>query len=105
MALQLAERMVEQGREAAAKANLQLAKNNLELYSGLLEGGKNEHVTKLQKEITRLQGDIGRKDAAESIRGMWDRVASWFVREPGEMRVTATEGEGSPPEKTEKPKK
>jgi len=86
MALQLAERMVEQGREAAAKANLQLAKNHLELYSGLLEKGKSEHVTKLQKEITKLQSEIGRKDAAESIRGFWDRVASWFVRDRSWIR-------------------
>jgi hypothetical protein len=89
MALQLAERMTEQGRDEAAKANLQLAKNHLELYRGLLAEGESEHVRKLQGEITRLQGDIGQKDAAETIRNFWDRVAGWFGRKPGEMQVTA----------------
>jgi hypothetical protein len=91
MALQLAERMSEQGREEAAKANLQLAKNHLELYRGLLARGESERVRKLQGEITKLQGDIGQKDAAETIRGFWDRVASWFSREAGEMQVTTEE--------------
>jgi hypothetical protein len=104
MALQLAERMVEQGREEAAKANLQLAKNHLELYSGLLAKGKSEHVTKLQGEITRLQREIGRKDAAESIRSFWDRVAGWFVQEPGEMRRTPEKADKPESKKTEKPK-
>lgn len=88
LALQLAERMVEQGREEAAKANLQLARNQLELYRGLLAKGESEHVKKLQDEISKLQGEIGRKDAAESIRGFWDQVAGWFSREPGETRAT-----------------
>ena len=91
MALQLAERMAEQGREEAAKANLQLAKKLLELYRGLLPQGKSEHVTKLQGEITKLQTEIGGKDAAKTIRGFWDRVASWFVRQPGESRATTSE--------------
>lgn len=95
MALQLAERMVEQGREEAAKANLQLAKNHLELYRGLLAKGESEHVRKLQGEITRVQGAIASKDAAETIRGFWDRVTSWFAQAPGEMRATSTEA-GSP---------
>jgi hypothetical protein len=99
MALQLAERMAEQGREEAAKANLQFAKNFLELYRGLLPQGKSEHVSKLQGEITRLQIEIGGKDAAKTIRGFWDRVASWFVRESGEARATTSEAQPSPSEK------
>jgi hypothetical protein len=105
MALQLAERMVEQGREQAAKANLQLAKNHLELYRGLLAKGKSEHVSMLQGEISKLQGEIGRKDAAESIRGFWDRVTSWFIREPGEAQTTSSKPEKPEPAKAEKPKK
>lgn len=99
MALQLAERMAEQGREEAAKANLQLAKNHLDLYRGLLPQGKSEHVGKLQAEITKLQAEIGGKDAAKTIRGFWDRVASWFMREPGETRATTSESPASQPEK------
>jgi len=105
MALQLAERMVEQGREQAAKANLQLAKNHLELYRGLLAKGKSEHVSKLQGEISKLQGEIGRKDAGESIRGFWDRVTGWFSSEPGEAQVTPNKPEKPEPAKAEKPKK
>ena len=93
MALQLAERMVEQGRDEAAKANLQLAKNHLEIYSGLLAEGKSDNVAKLQGEISKLQGEIGRKGAAESIRGFWDQVAGWFTQEPGEMQQTPVEAD------------
>lgn len=91
MALQVAERMSEEGREEAAKANLQVAKNYLEFYRGLLPAGKSEHVSKLEGEITKLQGENGRKGAASTIRGFWDRVTSWFVRNPGEMHATTTE--------------
>lgn len=91
MALQVAERMSEEGREEAAKANLQVAKNYLEFYRGLLPAGKSEHVSKLEGEITKLQGEIGRKGAASTIRGFWDRVASWFARKPGETRATGAE--------------
>ncbi len=91
MALQVAERMSEEGREEAAKANLQVAKNYLEVYRGLLPTDKSEHVSKLEGEITKLQGEIGRSGAPSSIRRFWDRVASWFVRRPGEMRSTGTE--------------
>ena len=88
MALQVAERMSEEGREEAAKANLQIAKNYLEFYRGLLPSGESEHVSTLEGEITKLQSEIGRKGAASSIRGYWDRVASWFTRKPGEMHAT-----------------
>lgn len=91
MALQVAERMSEEGREEAAKANLQVAKNYLEFYRGLLPVGKTEHVSKLEGEITKLQGEIGRKGASSTIRGFWDRVASWFVRNSGETRATGTD--------------
>ncbi|MBN1590843.1 MAG: hypothetical protein JW888_15125 [Pirellulales bacterium] len=101
MALQLAERMVEQGRKHAAKANLQLAKNHLELYRGLLAEGESEHVKKLQAEITKLQAEMGGKESAKTIRGFWDRVAGWFGREPGEMHTTH-DSEVAKPEKAEK---
>ena len=96
MALQVVERMVEENREEAAKANLQVAKNYLEFYRGLLPTGKSEHVSKLQGEITKLQGEIGRKGAASTIRGFWDRVASWFIRKPGEMRTAGSADSETP---------
>ena len=83
--------MSEENREEAAKANLQVAKNYLEFYRGLLPAGRSDHVSKLEDEITKLQGEIGRKGAATTIRGFWDRVASWFVRRAGEMRATTAE--------------
>ncbi len=95
MALQVAERMSEEGREEAAKANLQVAKNYLEFYRGLLPSGKSEHVSKLEGEITKLQSQIGSKGAASSIRGFWGRVASWFVRKPGEMHATTANPDAS----------
>jgi hypothetical protein len=88
MALQFAERMVEQGRDRAAQANLQLAKNQLELYRGLIGKAENEAVRKLQDEISKLQTEIGREDAAKTIRGFWDQVTGWFGRQEGETRAT-----------------
>jgi hypothetical protein len=91
MALQLAERMAEEGREEAAKANLQFTKNYLE--------GSNEDVAKLQDEISKLQGQVGQKGTPKTIRGLWDRVANWFVRKPGEMHTTSKAAEIAQPEK------
>ena len=101
LALQLAERMVEQGREEAAKANLQFARNYLELYRGLQGKGETEGVLKLQEEIAKLQGEIGSKNAAQTIRGFWGRVANWFARKPGEMHQTTAEPDKPDREKTE----
>jgi hypothetical protein len=101
MALQLAERMVEQERLEAGKANLQLAKNQLVIYRGLIAEGGRQEVRDLEKDITKLQADMLHKDAAEKIRGFWDRVSRWFTRQPGEMRQTGAKTQGKP----EKPRK
>lgn len=87
-ALQLAERMVKQERFEAAKANLQIAKNHLVLYRGLIAESESDKVRQLEQDITKLQGEIKKEGAAGDIRGFWDRVASWFVREPGEAAAT-----------------
>lgn len=89
MALQFAERMVEQQRYEAARANLQLAKNNLALYRSLIGKSEGEPVGKLEQEITQLQAQIDAKDAVERIRDFWNRVTGLFSRQPGEMRETA----------------
>jgi hypothetical protein len=101
LALQLAERMSQQGREQAARENLQQAKNFLELYGGLIANGQSEHVRTLQDEISKLQADMGRTDAYKTIRGFWNRVASWFSAKPGDMRVTTTKLENAQEQTTD----
>ena len=95
-ALQLAERMVEQGRYEAAKANLSLASARLDLYATLVPKERTGRITELQDDITRLLGDIRQEGGAEKIRSFWDRVASWFRREPGETRSADTEDAEAP---------
>ncbi len=92
-ALQLAERMVEQERPEAARVNLQLAKNHLVIYRGLIPKSEEEKVRTLEKDITKLQGQIGKEGAAEKIREFWDRVAGWFTRQPGEAEKTTEKAE------------
>jgi len=92
-ALQLAERMVEQARPEAAKENLQLAKNHLVIYRGLIAKSEQEKVRTLEKDITKLQGQIGKEGAAEKIREFWDRVAGWFTSQPGMAEKTTEESE------------
>lgn len=87
-ALQLAERMVEQECLEAAGENLQLAKNHLELYRGLVSKKESAKVNKLEKDITALQGEIEKKGAAKKIREFWDRVAGWFIKQPSETEKT-----------------
>lgn len=97
LALQLAERMVNQDRHKAAKANLQLAKNHLALYRDLIaEDEESEHVGELEEAITKLQSNITKNEAVAEIREFWDRVAGWFVRKPGEARSTVSEAEAAP---------
>jgi hypothetical protein len=36
-------------------------------------------------------GDIRKEGSAKEIRSFWDRVASWFRREPGETRSADAE--------------
>jgi hypothetical protein len=88
-ALQLAEKMVRQERYEAANANLQIAKNNLELYRALIPESESGKVRRLEQDISRLQGEIKKEGAAGEIRGFWDRVAGWFARKPGEATPAA----------------
>lgn len=95
-ALQLAERMVEQGRYEAAKANLSLASARLDLYATLVPKERTGRIAELQEDMTRLIGDIRQDGSAEKIRSFWDRVASWFRREPGQTRSADTEETEAP---------
>ena len=95
-ALQLAERMVEQGRYEAAKANLSLASARLDLYATLVPKESTGRIAELQDDIARLSGDIRQEGSAKKIRSFWDRVASWFRREPGETRSADREEAKAP---------
>ncbi len=90
-ALQIAERMVRQGRYDAAKDNLQIAKNHLVLYRGLIPESETGKVRQLEQEISKLQNEIKKEGAAGEIRGFWDRIAGWFARKPGEAKAIAEE--------------
>lgn len=90
-ALRIAERMVEQERYEAAKANLQLAKNHLEVYRGLIPKEDVQEVRDLESGITRLQRNIEQDKAAELIRGFWDQVTGWFTKSPGEAQKTTNQ--------------
>lgn len=63
--------------------------------------GETEEVLKLQQEISKLQGEMGSKDAAKSIRGFWGRVTNWFARKPGEMHQTTASPDNPDRGKTE----
>jgi hypothetical protein len=91
LALQLAERMVAQNRPEAAKANLEQAKYQLDLYRGLVAEGDQENVRKLAADITKLQGNIEKAGAGGDIREFWHRITQWFSRETGETRSTPKE--------------
>lgn len=83
-ALRLAERMVREKKYDSAKANLQTAKLQLEAYRALADSSVAVPASDLEKEIQKLSGELQTPSAAERIRGMWDKVGSWFKRESGQ---------------------
>jgi len=83
-ALQIAERMAEQGRLKAARSNLQVANYHLGLYRGLISKEDAKQVIDLEKQITELQNNLDQDKTSAMIRGFWDRVTGWFTRGPGE---------------------
>lgn len=88
-ALRLAERMVQEKKYEAAKANLQAAKLRLEAYRGLVSTSEAKPAADLEKEIDKISGELEKPGVAEKIRGMWDKATSWFKRESGQARETA----------------
>jgi hypothetical protein len=101
-ALRLAERMVREKKYEGAKANLQAAKLRLEAYRALVDDTAGKPVADLEKEIQKLSGDVQSPGAADKIRAMWDKAASWFKRESGQAHQTATSKESSPAQSKEK---
>lgn len=92
-ALRLAERMVREKKYEGAKANLQLAKVHLGTYRALMDEPSAKPVADLEKEIDTLSTQLHASGTADKIGGMWNRVASWFTREPGQTQATASTAE------------
>ena len=89
-ALRLAERMVREKKYEGAKANLQLAKLQLEAYRTLMGDAAGKPVADMEKEIQKLSGELQSPGAADKIRGIWDRATAWFKRESGQAHQTGT---------------
>lgn len=89
-ALRLAERMVREKKFEGAKANLVTARLQLETYRSLAGTDAGVGVSDLEKSIQKLSGELQTPGAADQIRGMWDKVTSWFKRESGQALQTAT---------------
>ncbi len=87
-ALRLAERMVREKKYEGAKLNLQTAKLQLEAYRALVGTGPGQSAADLENEIQKLAGEVQSPGAADKIRGMWDKVTSWFTRESGQAHST-----------------
>lgn len=87
-ALRLAERQVREKKFEGAKANLQLAKLGLDTYRTLLAEDAGNAVADLQKDMDKLSSELQSPGAADKIRGMWEKVASWFRRESGQAHQT-----------------
>lgn len=92
-ALRLAERMVEEGKQDAAKSNLQLAQIHLETYKALLSKDAGEKVKELQDDITQLLGTLEEKGAAGKVREFWERAVSWFQERRGQSITVDAEPE------------
>jgi len=90
-ALRLAERQVREKKYEGAKINLQLAKVGLDTYRTLIGEEAGKSVAELQKDIEKLSGELQTPGAADKIRGMWEKAASWFRRESGQAHQTGPE--------------
>jgi hypothetical protein len=88
-ALRLAERMVRDKKYDGARANLQLAKVHLGTYRALMDEASAKPVADLEKEIDTVSNQLQTSGTADRIGGMWNRVSSWFTREPGQTQQTS----------------
>jgi len=87
-ALRLAERQVQEKKFEGAIANLQLAKLGLDTYRTLIGVEDGKLVIDLQNDIQKLSGEMQKPETAGKIRGMWEKVASWFKHESGQAVTT-----------------
>ncbi len=102
-ALRLAERMVQEKKYDAAKANLQLARLRLEAYRGLVGPAQAKPAADLEKEIEKISSELEKSGVADRIRGMWDKATSWFKRESGQAHDTTAPTSKPANEKDVKP--
>ncbi|GJM43256.1 MAG: hypothetical protein DHS20C21_00980 [Gemmatimonadota bacterium] len=98
-ALQLAERMVEEGKHEAARDNLRVAQIQLGTYGALLGKEAAGDVQELEQEIADLTPRTKQKGAAAKIRGFWERATSWFEEQPGQAHPV----DGDPDEDVQAP--
>ena len=89
-ALRLAERMVREKKYEGAKANLQLAKVHLGTYRAVMDETSAKPVADLEREIDTLSSQLQASGTADQIGSLWNRVGSWFTREPGQTQQTGT---------------
>jgi hypothetical protein len=93
-ALRLAERMVAEGNQEAARDNLEIARVKLEVYRELLGQADSKQVKQLEDDIANLMNKTGEKDTAAKIRGFWERTVNLFKKEPGQAHVTNKPAKG-----------
>jgi hypothetical protein len=94
-ALRLAEQQVREGKPEGARANLELARVQLEAYRTLVGEAAAKGAADLEKEIAALQDKTGEPGAGDKIRGIWNRVTEWFKPEPGRAQQITEQTEGS----------
>jgi hypothetical protein len=94
-ALRLAEQQVREGKHEGAKANLAIARVQLDAYRTVVGDASATVAVDLEKEIAALEDRTREAGAADKIREFWNRVSGWFTLEPGTARQT-TEGKEAP---------
>jgi hypothetical protein len=87
-ALRLAEQQVREGKHDGAKANLAIARIQLDGYRTLVGDASATAAVDLEREIAALEDKTREAGAADKIREFWNRVSGWFTEEPGAARQT-----------------
>ncbi|HGY89797.1 MAG TPA: YfdX family protein [Planctomycetes bacterium] len=91
-ALRLAEDMVASKRTEAARRNLQIARDQIEIYRGLIGATADQKVHELDDEIADLMKKVEAEDAIALIRKFRNRIESWFSVQTGQAVPTKPQG-------------
>jgi hypothetical protein len=92
-ALWYAQRAAATGNYVSARANLGTARQRLTIYRDLMAVDQQAKVVELAGQIEKLEEEIEetapdtREDVVARIKGMFDQVASWFAKSPGEVKA------------------